>query len=604
MLLWIGAVCSLKDILQTWISKKPLAPQRAASCCSPDTAFVRLFACSSSSFPSTLKCLEPLLVALLLVVAAWLRFDHLATLPGGFHGDEAVAGLEGERILREGSIGPYSPLALGQPSGPLYLTALSIRFFGPTIWAVRAPSALLGTLTVALLYFLLRRHEGRRVALLGAAFLATLDWHIFFSRIGFPVVAWPLCALAATFAALEAARRERARWWALTGLLAGVGIYSYNAHILFILALFVWLALHLARQREVARGRRVGWGLCFAAMVALVALPMARYALNPANDYFAHSRMVTVWNVPDSGWPQEEGSFAKIRFLSGQYVGFWDNLSWHSQIDWSDGTGIVAAVPLMMLVLAVLGPALRAKNRRSALLAISLCCLLFLPFGPALTSNAPIRRAFALAPFLCFLAAVGAVEVWKRACAAGGPEKTRCPRRLAATGVLALGCALLVTQNLFDYFERFARSPQRAWVYVQDYTDMCAFLQHLAPGSHVLFLSDRWSAGYEPRQFLAPRAVIEDRSSQFGILDLRVNRAMERPVFVLMGLYQTRLPELRRLYPHCRVGVGPPSADTGKPAFIVVWPGPRDVPPDRSGAPLFPMPPGSPPVSGAWVIPK
>lgn len=568
---------------------------RAAFRSFPHTALVRLSDRSSSalllSSPSTLKRIESLLLALLLLLAAWLRFHDLVGVPGGFHGDEAVAGLEGERILREGSIGPYSPFALGQPAGPLYLVALSIRLFGPTIWAVRATSALLGTITVGLLYFLLRRNEGRRVALLGAALLATMHWHIFFSRIGFPVIAWPLCALAATFAALEASRREEARWWALTGLLAGVGIYSYNAHILFVLALGTWLLFYLAGRRDVALQRRAGWLLCFGAALALAAIPMARYALNPANDYFAHSRMIYVWNVAGSGWPQDANILVKIGFLGARVTEFWDNLSWHSRLDYSDGTGVVPAVPLGTLALAAFGLFRSPKNKRGALPGICLCCLLFLPLGPALTGAAPIRRAFVLAPFIAFLAAVGLVEAWKWACGPASETPSR-RRRIEATGVVALGCALLMTQNLTDYFGQFAPSPHRAWVYVQDYTDMCAFIKTLPPQSRVLFLSDRWSGNYEPRQFLAPDVLIEDRSAQFGSFSLAANRSMNRPAFVLMGAYRERVGDLQRMYPHCRVEFGPPSAENRHTTFIAVFPDPqRDLRPPTPGTPVFPKPP-------------
>ncbi len=321
---------------------------------------------------------EILLVVLLLLGAAWLRFHDLVNVPGGFHGDEAVSGIEAKRILREGSIGPYSPLALGQPSGPLYLTALSIRIFGETVWAVRAVSALLGTLSVALLYFLLRAAQGRKVAFVAATMLATLNWHIHFSRIGFPVIAWPLCALAATFAALEATRRARARWWALTGLVAGIGIYAYNAHVLFIGALGVWLLFYLGKKRDVPLKIRIGWLLCFAATLSLVTLPMARYALDPANDYFSHSRLISLFSAPDSSWPKDADEFAKIKILVGRFGGFWGNLSWHSQMDWGDSTGVVPVVPLGILVLGTLGLVLPPKNRRGALMGISLCCLLFL----------------------------------------------------------------------------------------------------------------------------------------------------------------------------------------------------------------------------------
>src|SRR3712207_6029897 len=68
---------------------------------------------------------EAATLAIVLGVALLLRVYQLSTLPSGLHGDEAVAGLEAQRILRDGYIGPYTPRALGFPAGPLYLTALS-----------------------------------------------------------------------------------------------------------------------------------------------------------------------------------------------------------------------------------------------------------------------------------------------------------------------------------------------------------------------------------------------------------------------------------------------------------------------------------------------
>src|SRR4028119_1110601 len=98
-----------------------------------------------------LRKLLPLL--LVVALATFLRFYKLSDLPLGLHGDEAVSGLEARRILQQGSIGPYSHLALGQPSGPLYLFTIPLKLFGNTIFALRALTALVGTCTVLLLYF-------------------------------------------------------------------------------------------------------------------------------------------------------------------------------------------------------------------------------------------------------------------------------------------------------------------------------------------------------------------------------------------------------------------------------------------------------------------
>jgi hypothetical protein len=63
-------------------------------------------------------------------VALLLRLVNLTTLPTGLHGDEAIVGMEGQRILREGWIDPYSPSARGQPTAPFYLAAITVWIDG------------------------------------------------------------------------------------------------------------------------------------------------------------------------------------------------------------------------------------------------------------------------------------------------------------------------------------------------------------------------------------------------------------------------------------------------------------------------------------------
>ena len=72
---------------------------------------------------------ELLALFLLTAVAAFLRIYRLEQIPAGFHGDEAWSGIEGLRILQEGWIGPYSTSAMGQATGPFYLTALLLWLF-------------------------------------------------------------------------------------------------------------------------------------------------------------------------------------------------------------------------------------------------------------------------------------------------------------------------------------------------------------------------------------------------------------------------------------------------------------------------------------------
>ena len=92
----------------------------------------------------------------------------LTQIPTGFHGDEAVSGLEAQRISRQNGIGRDTQAALGQPTGPIYAVALSIRAFGDTVFSVRLVSVIAGLLTISVLYGLARRFFDAKVALLAA----------------------------------------------------------------------------------------------------------------------------------------------------------------------------------------------------------------------------------------------------------------------------------------------------------------------------------------------------------------------------------------------------------------------------------------------------
>ena len=53
------------------------------------------------------------------------------------------------------------------------------------------------------------------IALLGAFLLTTSSWHIHFSRVGYPLVMWPLFVIISGAAVLEAMRRRTLVSWAL-----------------------------------------------------------------------------------------------------------------------------------------------------------------------------------------------------------------------------------------------------------------------------------------------------------------------------------------------------------------------------------------------------
>lgn len=137
------------------------------------------------------------ILAIILFVGIFLRFYRLGEIPVGLHRDEAFLGYNAYSILETGKDmnGNFLPLHLKSflysPAGYSYLSIPFIKFFGLNAFSVRFPSALFGSLTVLVTYFLVKelfkysleiRNFKLGISTIAAAMLAVSPWHINLSR--------------------------------------------------------------------------------------------------------------------------------------------------------------------------------------------------------------------------------------------------------------------------------------------------------------------------------------------------------------------------------------------------------------------------------------
>lgn len=109
---------------------------------------------------------EWILLGSLTLLAALLRFTHLGTW--SFWGDE-VFSLRGQN---DGFV----------QSTSVTLIRLTTGLLGENEWSARLVPALIGTLSVPLLYFPFSRAAGRRSALISSSLLAVSTWHLYWSQ--------------------------------------------------------------------------------------------------------------------------------------------------------------------------------------------------------------------------------------------------------------------------------------------------------------------------------------------------------------------------------------------------------------------------------------
>lgn len=149
---------------------------------------------------SILKNRVYILLALIFLVAGVLRFYKIDQVPVSLYWDEVSQAYNAYSVLENGrdEFGNQFPLLFRafedyKTPGNIYLTAISIKAFGLNEFAVRFPSAFLGTLSVLIVFFLVRelvkskKHEIEVdiIALITTALVAISPWHIQFSRTGF-----------------------------------------------------------------------------------------------------------------------------------------------------------------------------------------------------------------------------------------------------------------------------------------------------------------------------------------------------------------------------------------------------------------------------------
>lgn len=136
-----------------------------------------------------------LLLFLIFLLGIFLRFYRLSQSPLGLHVDETAIGYNAYSILETGKdeYGKSFPLffrSFGDYKMPLYIyaTAFSTKIFGLSSFSVRFMSAFFGSVSILLIYLLMRQlfpTKSYSFGLLAAILFAISPWTIFFSRVAF-----------------------------------------------------------------------------------------------------------------------------------------------------------------------------------------------------------------------------------------------------------------------------------------------------------------------------------------------------------------------------------------------------------------------------------
>lgn len=194
-------------------------------------------------------------LVLIFILGLVLRFYQLGGVPNSLNWDEVSWGYNAYAIGvtgkdEYGSFLPLSFKAFGDFKQPMYvyLDVVPIVVFGLTGFAVRFPSAIIGSLTILSVFFLIQElfwdHKKKNtLSLITSLFFAISPWSIQFSRVAFEANVGLFFTITGVVFLLKGVRKNN-----LISLLAGTFImslscYTYHSQKLFTPFLFLSLLI-------------------------------------------------------------------------------------------------------------------------------------------------------------------------------------------------------------------------------------------------------------------------------------------------------------------------------------------------------------------------
>lgn len=223
---------------------------------------------------------------IVLLIASLLRFYRLGSNPPSLTWDEAAWGYNAYTLGTDGKdeFGRFLPLVYLESFGDFkppvyaYLDIIPVKIFGLDEFAVRFPSALFGTLTVLLTYFLVKElfTKAKNLPSLAALIVAISPWHIMLSRAAFEANIASFFIVCGVWLFFLAMRKNH--WFLLASATAFIlSMYTFNSARIVspLLALVLIIAFHKQLFNKWAQTLIAGL------LVFILILPLARFLTTP-----------------------------------------------------------------------------------------------------------------------------------------------------------------------------------------------------------------------------------------------------------------------------------------------------------------------------------
>ena len=195
---------------------------------------------------------------LILLLGFLVRVIGIQYFPIGLNTDEASSGYEAYSILnhgidRNGNFLPVFLVAWGSGQNALYtyLMIPFVKILGLNIISTRLPMGIIGCISLAIWYLLLKNIKDKKFALIGLAFLSICPWHIMKSRWGLESNVFPDLILWAVYFLINFLKTGKNYSLYLSSIIMGITGYAYGTSYFFLPIFCLILFAYLLYKKEV-----------------------------------------------------------------------------------------------------------------------------------------------------------------------------------------------------------------------------------------------------------------------------------------------------------------------------------------------------------------
>ena len=382
---------------------------------------------------------EYVFLVVIIAVSSFLRLYRLDELPIGLCADTAYKGVSANRILAGEHPVFFAENWGGVEPMYMYITAGFMYILGSTPLVLKTVSAVMGIITVPLLYLLARELlNSKTIGALSSSWLAISYWHLNYSRLGWEIVLIPLFVIVTIYLLWRALKSGRWMDYVWAGVSLGASLYTYQAARALPILVILYLVLRGLIDRQFLRDGAAK--ILVALLVALLVFaPLASYFVTHPDSLFRRANNVSIFN-PELN----QGSPLRAFMTStAKTIAMFQLLP---DPNWRHNPAQRTMLDPITGLLCLLGLGITALRFRKPEYLLILVWLVAMALPAVLTASGlpHSSRSIGLLPVVCILSAIGLHEAtaWIK-------------RRRPSTGVMRLTVLATVILLLMVAFSTY-----------------------------------------------------------------------------------------------------------------------------------------------------